>query len=148
MPEIFFSSFVYGRVFGRPIESIGKERFMEYLELYNVGWIVAHRAETKRALEQFPHVAEVGQCENVTAYRVERPLSYVLQGRGVVAVDEFNNLVLDGLEGDSIILSYNYVQGLESTPAVEIEPISLMNGLPPFIRLVAPPHTVRLHLGR
>ena len=146
MPEMFFARFVNGRLFGQPIQSMGEERFMTYMDLYNIGWIVAHSSEAKSTLRAFSKVVEMKGCEAWTAYRVNRPLSFFLEGRGVVATSQFNNLVLNGLEGDRVILKYNYLPGLKSRPTVKIEPVSPMNGMPPFIRIVAPPRTLRLYL--
>jgi len=143
----FFAGFVNGRLFGQPIGSIGEERFMKYMEFYNVGWIIAYSVETKGTLKGFANLAEAKSCENFTAYRVERPLSYFLEGRGVVTVSEFNNVVLDGLGGDRVVLKYNYVDGLKSIPAANIESVVPMNGLPPFVRIIAPPPSLRLYLG-
>jgi hypothetical protein len=121
---------------------------MTYMRLYNVGWIVAYSRETKRTLAKFSKVVEVRTCAELTAYRVEQPLTYFLEGRGVVAVSEFNNVVLDEVEGDAIVLKYNYANGLRSTPAVAIEPVTPLGGMPPFIRITGPPRTLRLYLGR
>jgi hypothetical protein len=87
-------------------------------------------------------------CENLIAYQVKRPLSYFREGRGVVAVSEFNDLVLDRLEGGRIVLKYNYVPGLKSLPAADIGPVSSMDGMPPLIRIIAPPRKLRLYLER
>ena len=46
MPEMFFASFVNGKLFGQPIGSIDGVRFMKYVELYNIGWIVCRSPET------------------------------------------------------------------------------------------------------
>ena len=147
MPEMFFASFVNGRLFGQPIESVDGARFMRYVDLYNIGWIVAHSKEAIRTLERFPAVVAVRKCENLSMYRVEHRLSYFLEGRGAVAAAGFNNLILDGLEGDTIVLKYNYLPGLKSTPPAKIEPASLSSGMPPLIRIVAPPRSLRLYLG-
>src|SRR5215510_10219244 len=113
MPEMFLASFVNGRLFGQPMASMGEERFMTYMDLYNIGWIAAHSAEAKGTLRKLAKVVEMKRCETVTVYRVDRPLSYFLEGRGVVAASQFNNLVLDGLEGHRIVLKYNYLPGLK-----------------------------------
>jgi len=80
--------------------------------------------------------------------QAEHPLSYFFEGRGVVVAVGFNNLVLDGLEGDAIVLKYNYLRGLKSTPQTKIEPAAPVSGVPPLIRILAPPRTLRLYLGR
>ena len=144
---LFLTGFVKRRLFGHRIESLGEERIMTYLDLYNVGWIVARDDRTKRVLDRLrPRVIEVGTCDNVTMYRAERPLSYFLEGRGVVARGEFNNLVLDGLEGNTIVLKYTFMDHLKSTPRARIEPIAPLDDMPPFIRIVDPPRTLRLYL--
>ena len=148
MPDMFFAKFVRGNLFDEPIGSMAERRFMEYMRLYNIGWIVAYSSEAKQKLATFHEVAEVRQCEGLTAYRVEQPLTYFLEGRGVVVVSEFNNIVLDEVEGDSIVLKYNYVHGLRSMPPASIEPATLMDGMPPFVRIIGPSRKLRLYLGR
>ncbi len=146
---LFLTGFVNGKLFGQQIESLGEERVMKYLDLYNIGWIVARNRRTKRILDSLrPRVIEVGTCDNVTMYRTERPKSYFLEGRGVVAVDGFNNLILDGLEGNLIVLKYTFMRHLTSTPRAKIEPFAPLNDMPAFIRIVNPPRTLRLYLER
>jgi len=143
---ILFTGFVNGNLFGQSIGSIGERRFMQYIDLYNIGWIAAYSSEAKVTLGSFSKVAEMKNCEDVTVYRVKRPLDYFLEGRGAVVASGYNDLVLDGLEGSSIVLKYNYVAGLKSEPAANIVPVSAMERMPPLIRIVAPPRTLRLYL--
>jgi hypothetical protein len=144
---LFPTGFVKRRLLGHRIETLGAERIMSYLDLYNIGWIVVRDPRTKRVFDGLrPGVIEVGTCDNVTMYRAERAASYFLEGRGVVAAGDFNNLVLDGLEGNTIVLKYTYLPHLTSTPRARIEPIAALDDLPPFIRIVDPPRTLRLYL--
>ena len=121
---------------------------MRHVEEYNIGRIVVHSREAMRTLDGFPTVVGVRTCENLAAYRIEHRLSYLLEGQGAVGSAGFNNLILDRLEGDTIVLKYNYLPGLKSVPPAKIEPVSPISGMPPLIRIVAPPRTLRLYLGR
>ena len=118
------------------------------MEVYNVEWSIAHSSETKRTLERYPRIAEVNRWENLTASQVRQRLSYFLEGGGTVAVNELDNLVLDGLEGDTIIWKYKYVSALKSNPATIIESIAFHGWHTAFIRVLASSRALKLYLGR
>ena len=87
MTEMFFAIVVNWRLFGRPIAHLDEERFIAYMNLYNLGWIAAQSTETKGTLGRFSKDAEVKRREIVTVYRVDRPLCYFLEGRGSVTAN-------------------------------------------------------------
>jgi len=44
-PLPHFASFWDARLFHRPVAEIGSEEFAEYVERYNIGWMVLHHEE-------------------------------------------------------------------------------------------------------
>ena len=79
-------------------------------------------------------------------YRVMREHSFFAEGRGRVAQRTHNRLVLDGLEGEEVVLRYHYFPRLESTPPVTIESVYYLDDPDPFIKLTRPPPHLELHL--
>jgi hypothetical protein len=93
-----------------------------------------------------PGVTPQAELPPLKAYRIERPLAYVLEGSGQVADRGHNRLVLSGLSGESVILAYHHLPGLESDPPAHIEPVYLPGDPNPFIRILAPPPRLELRL--
>ncbi len=135
-----------GWAFGSPLEELPPERFLAYLDLYNIGWIVAHSEALKQYLDTMESVTPEAQFNMVRTYRVRREHSYFVEGQGRVAQRKHNRLVLDGLEGESVVLRYHYFPQLESTPPVTIESVYYLDDPHPFIKLTRPPTRLELHL--
>lgn len=135
-----------GTAFGKPIGQIPKSVFAEYLDLYNIGWILVHSAEAKRYLDQLPGVVQVGRYGVLNAYRCQRPLTYFVVGSGEVLEQRTNRLVLGSLSGRELVIKYHFVPGLTSDPPATILPIWLMDDPNPFIRILNPPNQIRLSM--
>jgi hypothetical protein len=135
-----------GWAFGRPLEELPPERFLAYIELYNIGWIIAHSEPLKRYLESIESVIPEAQFQMAQTYRVMREHSFFAEGRGRVAQRTHNRLVLDGLEGEEVVLRYHYFPRLESTPPVTIDSVYYLDDPDPFIKLTRPPSHLELHL--
>jgi len=147
MPRLFFASFANAKLFGRPIASISPQDFQTYMNAYNIGWIVAYHPDTKMALHRFEHIVKERECDDVDLFRVDQPLSYFLEGHGIISQVEPNNIQLRDLDSHTIVLKYHYVDGLRSVPPAAILPAATVPGLPPFIRIVAPAARLQLFLG-
>jgi hypothetical protein len=147
-PFAFFGGFWDGTVFGKPIAAIGPRVFEEYLNLYNVGWIIAHTPVTKRYLASIPWIVPETEFRELRFYRVNRQASYFIKGSGRVAARAHNLLQLTELGGDEVVLKYHYVPGLKSDPEVELAPQAEMDDPNPFIRIVHPPKGLSIFLPR
>jgi len=134
-PFMFSASFWDAFAFGKPIESIPVVEFSRYLDLYNIGWIVAHTTASKQYLGSVPLVVPVEDHEDLRAYRVGRPLSYFLAGSGRILERGINRVVLTDLEGSEVVIKYRYVAGLSADPPTKVEPLWLPDVSRPFVRL-------------
>lgn len=140
------NSYWDGQVFGKPIAEIGTQDFDERLQLYNIGWIMAHSETSKRYLDQLPFLEPLGGYREFKAYKVKRQLNYFVKGSGVVKARAHNRLSLSELAGKEVILKYHYVPGLKSVPEAELVPVMLSNDPTPFIKIVNPPGELRLFI--
>jgi hypothetical protein len=114
--------------------------------LYNIGWIVAHSESLKRYLDNMESVTPEAHFQFVQTYRVQREHSYFSEGQGRIAERAHNRLVLDGLEGEYVVLRYHYFPRLESTPPITIESVYYLDDPDPFIKLTRPPPRLELHV--
>ena len=60
---MFMASSWDGQAFGTPIAAMTHDNFRRYLELYNVGWIVAHSPEMKQYLSNAPGIEAQEACK-------------------------------------------------------------------------------------
>lgn len=141
-----FSGFWDHFLFGRDIESISMKEMREYLERYNIGWIVVHSDRSKRYFTQLPGAMLADEGEGISIYRTDVEGNYFFKGTGKIVERGFNRLVLDDLQGDDVLLKYHYIPGLVSDPPVAIEPAWIGDDPNPFVRLLHPP--VRVVLRR
>jgi hypothetical protein len=135
-PFMFDAGFWDGFAFGRPIDSWAPSDFARELDLYNIGWIIAHSDVSKRYLDSLSDVEKVAEHEDLALYRASRSLSYFLEGKGRIADRGINRLVLVDLEGADCVLKYHYVAGLVADPPAQIEPVIVPGDKRPFIRIV------------
>jgi hypothetical protein len=77
-------------------------------------------------------------------YRVDAPHSFFLQGTGRVVARSINRIDLDDLEGQTIILKYHFVPGLQAQPPAAIDGVLMPGDPQPFIRITRPPKALRL----
>lgn len=131
---------------GRSLDAMPVAQFQAYLELYNIGWILAHSEALKRYLAGVPNVAAVSSREPLALYRVSIEHTFFAQGTGKVRARAVNRIDLADLQGDVVVLKYHYVPGLRTEPAVPVDGIRLLDDPEPFIRLTKPPGAVRLYL--
>ena len=108
----------------------------------NKSWITRKLGITAWISEVTPGA----QFEMVQTYRIQREHSYFAEGQGRVVERRHNRLVLDGLEGESVVLRYHYFPQLESTPPITIESVYFADDPHPFIKLTQPPSRVELQV--
>lgn len=145
MPERSFWD-KYG--FGRPLAELTSGQLVAGLDLYNVGWAIAHSEELAGALAALPHARLLAQQGELRVFAIDRPLSYLQTGNARVVARDFNRLEVRAKAGDKLILRYQWVKGISTTPASSIEPISLSPDLPPFIQISDAPVHFLIHLDR
>jgi hypothetical protein len=62
LPSVSFWDHV---AFGRPIKEISPAQMQQGLELYNVGWVVAHSPELQQAMQALPPASEAARFDTV-----------------------------------------------------------------------------------
>ncbi|WP_426173178.1 hypothetical protein [Massilia sp. TWR1-2-2] len=134
--------------FGMPVKQLTEADWRENFERYNVGWVIAHSAELKAALSAVPSATAVATFDGVQIYKIERALSYIQAGSGRIAGRGFNRLDVAGAGGPQVVLKYHWLPDLVTTPRRKIEPVELVPGLPPFIRVVDPPSEFTVSMCR
>ena len=142
--DSYFADFTDGDLFGRHITDFSSEELWDYFDLYNIGWIIAFSDSAKMHLEKMTGVTRLASDGTIVAYRLQRPHSYFFGGYGSVESRSHNRLVLNDLDGETIILKYHYMWGLQAEPPLRIEPIYLGDDPNPFIKLIDPPERVEL----
>lgn len=138
-PFMQFPGFWDGWLFNKKISDIGRTEFKQYMDLYNIGWIVVHSDQSKRFLQDMPDIVPAEGFKQLRIYVVNRPHSYVSSGSGKVLERGHNNLLLGNLSGDRVILKYHYIEGLSSEPPVNLLPVKLGDDPNPFIMVINPP---------
>ncbi|MFZ0692621.1 MAG: hypothetical protein WAN51_00455, partial [Alphaproteobacteria bacterium] len=138
-PYMQFAGFWDGFLFGKPIDTISREEFADYLRLYNIGSIIVFSDVSKRYLDGQPGFTRGEAFGPLQTYQVDGPRSFFLAGSGTVVARTFNRLEFAQLSGPEIILKYHYVPGLETDPPADIGPVSVPGDPTPFIRILNPP---------
>lgn len=124
-----------GFAFGKRLDQISVDEFRRLLEIYNIGWIVAHSVQSRQYLSIVPGVVPAGEYDDLRAYRVLQPLSFFIAGSGRIQERGINRVVLADLKGAEVILKYHYVAGLTADPSARIEEYRLPGIPQPFVRL-------------
>lgn len=145
-PYTHFTNFQDNWAFGRELSSLPKKMFLEYLELYNIGWILVHSEIAKYYLSNIPDVTLISENDQLSFYRIEHKLSFFIEGTGTISSRTANQLSLSDLKGDVLVLKYHYVPGMRSDPPVAIDGIKMLNDPQPFIRITRPPRTLRIYV--
>lgn len=145
-PYMFFAGFWDEWVFGKPITLIAPEEFLKYLDLYNIGWVVAHSDTSKRYLEKLPGANLTGEYKQIRTYKIERQLSYFIEGKGRIEKRGHNKVTVSDISGDPVILKYHFVSGMKSEPKATLVPIKIMDDPVPFIKIINPPKSIQLYM--
>lgn len=137
-----------GRVFGKAIQDIPNPAMSDLLALYNVGWVIVHSPESKRYFDQLPAARKLAEHPPIAFYRIERPLSYFVEGTGRVVSADYSGIELADVQGKEVILKYRYFPGMKSDTGTLVEPVFLTGAKDPFIRLREPPAQLKIFWRR
>lgn len=145
-PFMFFAGFWDEWLFDKAISEIEPEEFLKYIDLYNIGWVIAHSGSSKSYLEKLPGARMTGEYNQIRTYKIERELSYFLKGTGRIEKRGHNQLSVSDLSGDSVILKYHFVNGLKSKPEAMLVPVKIMDDPVPFIKIINPPKNIQFYM--
>jgi hypothetical protein len=134
-PFAFFAGFWDGWVFGKPISDHPADRFLRYLDLYNVHWIVAHSSAAKTYLQEIPGLELVDSRFGIAIFRRSTASTFFIDGSGRVESSATNRISLTDLTPGEVTIKYHYFPGLVADPPITIEAVFLDLDPQPFIRL-------------
>jgi len=141
-----FAEFHSGKIFKKDSQSLSDEQLRSYLNLYNIGAVVAFDPALIQRLQSIPGLVTIDQrIGPVHLMKVNQPLSWFIEGEGEVQVG-FNRLDLSHLKGQVVILKYHWIEGLTGSSPVKTEPVKMLDDPIPFIKLINPPPAVTLRI--
>jgi len=134
-----YASFWRGRLFGREFADYDRESFSRMCDLYDIGWVVTARDETRRKLESFaPSVTKLAEQGGIGIFRVDRGASRIWRGTGR-ARSEASGIRVETTDASAAILKYHWIPGLASTPAARLAPANVDPDSPiPFLEIQPP----------
>ena len=140
-----FADFTNGRLFTRPIEEYDEKLFLEYMDTYNIRWIVAWSEPSKRVLEGFcPNLLDpLTTVDKFSIFVVKHPTSYFYKGTGKLIV-ELDRIEIWNASAGEIVLKYHYMDTLKTEPAIPIERAEILDDPVGFIRIFNEPHHSRI----
>ena len=110
----------------------GADKTFEFMDLYNVGYVVTYHDHWKNWLrnhqDQYEEVRSFMQTTlELTVFRVKRDCSFFLKGDGRVESSP-NSINVNG-SGDELVLKYNWSDGLDAEKGVELFPYDAGDGV-------------------
>jgi hypothetical protein len=127
------ADFASGRVFGRRLERWRPQELSRWLELYNVGWIVAWSGPAIRYLDAHPGVARrVDRLGLFHLYRTPHLPSFVERGSARVDARP-NEIAVSRATPGGVVLRYHWYPGMCSDPPLPVGPAEIPGAAAPFI---------------
>jgi hypothetical protein len=111
----------------REWRSRGREGVREFLELFNVGYVVTYHGKWKKYFRRQPRryvemSSFMQKTLEITVFRVERERSWFQEGSGTVKA-EFNRIEVRPDAPGEIVLKYRWEEGLAAGPGIELRPV-------------------------
>jgi hypothetical protein len=144
-----YAAFQDGRLLNREIGDFSDADLDAMMKTYNVGWAVCWSPEAKQRLAAYPAARLAARFGYLDVFAIRRAHDYFLEGSGVSAAD-YGRIELGGLTTDTgrVVVSYHWVDGLESRPPAELERVTIGDDPAGFIGIVNPPERLVIGLGR
>jgi hypothetical protein len=118
--------------------NVSDEDLLDYLNLYNIGWIIVRSQELKNNLDKRKGLFKKStKINNFKIYEVDTNLSFIIGGTGDVIAD-FNKIKIKNLKAQEkdIILRYHWHPTLKAKPEFKLEPVFISDGPIPFIKVL------------
>ena len=125
--------------FGGPIGELSEDHFMKGLDIYNVGWIIAHTPELKILSQRLPNSKLVAEYGPISIFHLDHKPSYLQSGLARIESRDFNRIVVTDAKGSELVLRYNWRPELVTNPPSKIVPEQVAQEFPPLIKIVNPP---------
>jgi hypothetical protein len=136
--------FIYGKISGIPIEHISINEILQFVEIYNVHWIVVYSNGSKSFFNKYPrNFIKVGGIKYFDIYKVSSPSDFFILGKGKITKEK-GELLISQIEGNQIVIKYHWVPFLRSYPEVDIKREIIKNDPYGFIKISNPPKNVKI----
>ena len=136
-----FTTFQTRRTMGMPLVEMPPGRLLEYVDLYNVRWILTATPEAAAYIDKLPYVRALWSSQRFTLYGVTTPLLGFASERGVVVRASYDLLRVTIAPGageappKTILLKYHWDPGLEVAAPCKISPAKQLEDPVPLILL-------------
>ncbi len=140
-----FTNFYEGRLFARPIEQFSFHQLKEYMELYNIKWIISFYPSAVECFNSYPeYFIFKEKIGDFSIYVVNREPNYFIKGEGSIKAD-FNNIELSEIKGEEIIIKYHWISTLKTKPERSIGAVKMLEDPSGFIKIINPPATLLIY---
>ncbi len=136
-----FTTFQTRMTMGEPLRVMPPGRLLEYIDLYNVRWILTATPEAAASIGKLPCAEGIWSSEHFSLYGVTTPSSGFSMERGVTVRSSYGALrvTIGRVAGQApparILLKYHWDRGLGVAPPARISPVMRMDDPVPFILL-------------
>lgn len=142
-----FVSYNAGYLFRQPIGSFSPVEFRNYVDLYNIQWIICWSEESKRFFDSAAHgCTHITSIDKFHICRVERNPSFFIKGSGVTHARP-NAIYLENItpvDGE-IIISYHWMKYLKTDPPRTSERVFFLKDPVGFIKIKDPPQSMVIY---
>jgi hypothetical protein len=104
------------------------EDLRRYFRVYNITHLLLKHPDLVRWCEQFPFLKRVRQIGPFSFFETGHLPNRMLEGEGTVEASPNQIIVQTSSEGQSLTLSYHWLDGLVSEPPVPLNPVELFPG--------------------
>jgi len=108
---------------------LSDRRVMDFMNLYNVGFILTYHDSWKKFFRKYPgeyeEIKSFGEKKKRTVFKVKRTANQFLKGTGSVKADINELHVKVDNPFEEAVLRYNWVEGLSADAPVEVKPIEV-----------------------
>jgi hypothetical protein len=110
-------------------------------------WIIAHSKGLKKLAESVTGIRKAAEFDGIAIYTLDTGTDFVMHGNGRLIGRSFNRVDIGGVSGSEITLRYQWVPGMQTVPASQIEPYQWSVDFPAFVRVISPPENFSLRLS-
>ncbi|MFH1038888.1 MAG: 6-pyruvoyl-tetrahydropterin synthase-related protein [PVC group bacterium] len=141
-----FAEFQYHRLFGRHLTEFTGEAVREYLDLYNIRWIVVYSQTARAFFGDRPEITRLigkvryHQENKFYVFEVLREPDFFIKGSGNITAT-YDRIEIDNASPGEIIIKYHWLETLKTRQEVRLEPVFMLDDPVPFIKLINPGHS-------
>ncbi len=133
-----FASFQRDRALGKPLARLSSEEFLDYLDLYNVHWVISATAETGAFLSRLPRLEAIWSKSHYTLWGVRDRSTFASEsGVSVTAAQNWIRVRMDRDQPppEMVMIKYHWDRGLGVEAPSRISPVVRMDDPVPLIEL-------------